>query len=278
MKCRVLKNGNAYITQKYSSKHKAIDMVALINNKKTTDTVIAHSDGIVIALRKNQKNKKGSTGMDSYGNYVQIKHNNGYTTFYAHLSKVYVKVGQTVKKGEAIGFMGNSGNSYGAHLHFELRKNELYSSLINPTNYINSDFIKDKKNRNVFYRVYSNVEKKWFGIAKNGNTAGNLKSNIGGIQIRTENGGDTQYRAHILNGDWLPVVKKWDNTNQGYAGIKGKKIDCITIWSEKGKLSYRVHLKNGKWLPWVSKYGINKYDEYAGIYGKEIDGIQIKLK
>jgi hypothetical protein len=41
---------------------------------------------------------------------------------------------------------------------------------------------------------------------------------------------------------------------------------------------YRVHLKNGNWLPWVYKYGTSKYDEYAGMYGKAIDGVQIKYK
>lgn len=277
MKCRVLKNGNAYITQNYSSKHKAVDLVAYINNKKTTDTVVAHTEGKVIALEKNKKNDKGATGVNSYGNYVQIEHSNGYTTFYAHLSKVYVKLGQTVKKGEAIGYMGDTGNSYGTHIHFEIRKNKTYSSLINPINYLNND-IPNYNNRSVSYRVYSNNKKKWLDIVNDGTTAGNLNDLIGGIQIKTKYGGDTKYRAHIKNGKWLPVVEKWDNTNEGYIGIKGKNIDAFTIWSENGNISYRAHIKNGKWLPWVTKYGINKEDEYAGIYGKEIDGIQIKIK
>lgn len=60
----------------------------------------------------------------SYGNYCIINHGNGYATLYAHQSRLpLVKVGDTVSKGQVIGYVGNTGNSYGAHLHFELRVN-----------------------------------------------------------------------------------------------------------------------------------------------------------
>ena len=140
MECRILECKNCTITQGYNAKsHIANDMVARINGKNTTDYITAHSDGKVIARQTGRKNAKGSTGMASYGNYVQIQHSNGYTTFYAHLSSVSVKVGQTVKKGQRIGYMGDSGNAYGAHLHFEVRKNSTYASCINPSSYVNAD-------------------------------------------------------------------------------------------------------------------------------------------
>lgn len=60
----------------------------------------------------------------SYGNYCIISHGSGYATLYAHQSQLpLVKVGDTVEKGQVIGYVGNTGNSYGAHLHFELRVN-----------------------------------------------------------------------------------------------------------------------------------------------------------
>ncbi len=60
----------------------------------------------------------------SYGNYCIINHGNGYATLYAHQMQLpLVKVGDTVSKGQAIGYVGNTGNSFGAHLHFELRVN-----------------------------------------------------------------------------------------------------------------------------------------------------------
>lgn len=56
-----------------------------------------------------------------YGNVVQIDHGNGYVTVYAHLSSILVSQCQTVGQGAVIGLSGNTGNSFGAHLHFEVR-------------------------------------------------------------------------------------------------------------------------------------------------------------
>jgi murein DD-endopeptidase MepM/ murein hydrolase activator NlpD len=56
-----------------------------------------------------------------YGNVVQIDHGNGYVTVYAHLSQINVSQCQSVGQGTLIGYSGNTGNSFGAHLHFEIR-------------------------------------------------------------------------------------------------------------------------------------------------------------
>lgn len=56
-----------------------------------------------------------------YGNVVQIDHGNGYVTVYAHLSTIFVTQCQTVGQGAVVGLSGNTGNSFGAHLHFEIR-------------------------------------------------------------------------------------------------------------------------------------------------------------
>jgi len=72
-----------------------------------------------------------------YGNNVLIDHGTGsngikYSTRYAHLSSLTVSAGQVVSKGQVIGYSGNTGNSYGAHLHFEIREN---GSCVNPMGY-----------------------------------------------------------------------------------------------------------------------------------------------
>lgn len=64
------------------------------------------------------------TGFDStgYGYYVKLKHIAGYYTLYGHFSMIEVASGTVVKEGDLLGFSGNTGNSTGAHLHFEVRK------------------------------------------------------------------------------------------------------------------------------------------------------------
>jgi murein DD-endopeptidase MepM/ murein hydrolase activator NlpD len=58
-----------------------------------------------------------------YGRMVEIEHSGGFTTRYAHLSKIGVKEGQAVSRGEEIGKVGSSGRSTGPHLHYEIRRN-----------------------------------------------------------------------------------------------------------------------------------------------------------
>ena len=117
------------------SLHQAIDMRALVGTP-----VLAAEDGTVeIVYHWNGKRTQGDT--NSYGNMIKIRHANwnGGTlhTLYAHLNSINVKQGQVVKTGEVIGYSGNTGNSFGAHLHFEVRwKNKR----TNPLVWLDNDF------------------------------------------------------------------------------------------------------------------------------------------
>lgn len=77
----------------------------------TGDTVVSAFDGMVRLAKV----------CYGYGNCVIVRHNNGLETVYGHLSKIEVEVGQKVKAGELIGLGGNTGRSFGDHLHWELR-------------------------------------------------------------------------------------------------------------------------------------------------------------
>jgi murein DD-endopeptidase MepM/ murein hydrolase activator NlpD len=71
-----------------------------------------------------------------YGNTIIIDHGYGYETMYGHLSRIMVKIGQTIKRGDIIGLVGSTGASVGPHLHYEISKN---GQKVNPQNYYFQD-------------------------------------------------------------------------------------------------------------------------------------------
>lgn len=103
---RVLKSKGNKVTWNYKKgTHNGIDVVG---TGSTLDYIVAHSDGTVVQARNNYKTTDTTGG--SYGNYVLIKHNNGMYTLYAHMkyNSVSVKTRQKVKKGQVLGYMGNT--------------------------------------------------------------------------------------------------------------------------------------------------------------------------
>ncbi|MEP2025857.1 MAG: M23 family metallopeptidase [Reichenbachiella sp.] len=80
--------------------------------------------------------KLARSSLGGYGRQVEIDHGYGYVTKYAHMEMFNVKKGQKVKRGECIGYVGNSGRSTAPHLHYEVRKD---GKLINPVHYFHQD-------------------------------------------------------------------------------------------------------------------------------------------
>ena len=117
--------GNTY---KDGSFHKGIDLTGNPSVNDGYDDVVAIAPGTVTGFKNTMSGTTSNTGTLGMGNYVIIDHGNGYKTRYQHMKKgsVTVKKGDKVVKGQIIGHIGNTGNSTGRHLHFDISKNGVY--------------------------------------------------------------------------------------------------------------------------------------------------------
>ena len=106
----------------YGGYHRGIDIASTGGRSIYGAPIVAADSGKVIKAGWN----------NSYGNCVYIDHGGGYVTRYAHASSLAVTQGQTVTKGQTIAYVGNTGDSFGAHLHFEVILN---GTLKNPMSY-----------------------------------------------------------------------------------------------------------------------------------------------
>ena len=107
--------------------HSGIDFSAQMGTE-----AYATGDGIVANVEN---------GHWGYGNMVTIDHGFGYKTRYAHLQKAAVRKGQKVKRGQLIGYIGNTGKTTGVHLHYEVLKNDVQ---IDPINFFYNDLTPDE--------------------------------------------------------------------------------------------------------------------------------------
>ncbi len=110
----------------WAAKHSGQDFAVPVG----TDVVAVHGGTVVKA------GGNGAGDGPAYGNAVVIKHGSGTYSQYAHLSRVDVKVGQVVKTGQHIAKSGNTGNSSGPHLHFEIRTTPNYGSAVDPVAFL----------------------------------------------------------------------------------------------------------------------------------------------
>jgi len=111
--------GATRITQYFGWRHTGLDVGA-----KVGTPIYAAEDGVVEVAGWNS---------GGYGNQVVVNHGNGIKTRYAHASKLYVKAGESVQKGETIAAVGSTGRSTGPHIHFEIIKNGKFT---NPLEYV----------------------------------------------------------------------------------------------------------------------------------------------
>jgi murein DD-endopeptidase MepM/ murein hydrolase activator NlpD len=92
---------------------------------ETGTDIACFADGIITAVGESS----------SYGKYCTVTHSGGYTTLYAHCSRITVSSGMEVKGGQTIAEVGETGMATGPHLHFELHQNNTY---LNPIYYLDA--------------------------------------------------------------------------------------------------------------------------------------------
>jgi len=117
-----------YHTQRF---HEGMDFVA-----PTGTEIFATGDGTISRAGWEQ----------GYGNCVKINHGFGYETLYAHMSKIKVRIGQRIKRGDVIGLVGNTGKSTAPHLHYEVHYK---GQIMNPQNYYFLDLSPEEYDRMV---------------------------------------------------------------------------------------------------------------------------------
>lgn len=116
-----------YKTTKF---HAGMDFSAPVGTE-----IYATGDGTVM---------RADSDASGYGNHVRINHGYGYVTLYGHMNKIKVRPGQKVKRGDVIGYVGNTGKSVGPHLHYEVHKN---GQPINPVNFYYNDLSPEEYER-----------------------------------------------------------------------------------------------------------------------------------
>ena len=158
--------------------HKGLDIKVY-----TGDTIYAAFDGKARIVRYDR---------GGYGKYIVLRHDNGLETIYGHLSKHLIKVDDEIKAGDPIGLGGNTGHSFGSHLHFETR---LLGVAINPEemfDFVNQDVTGD-------YYVFHKNGKNQYG-------SGSMMASNNRQGSRNVTGGSRYYK--VKKGDSLYVIAR----------------------------------------------------------------------
>lgn len=196
--------------KRWGQNHNGVDI-----SLKTGDSVKVAWSGVIVSSEFNR---------GGYGNLVIVKHDNGLETYYAHLSKLLVSTGMIVKSGDIIGLGGNTGKSFGSHLHFEIR----YSgTILNPESIINF-YAGCVRDINVFIPCKEVIKNKPLEISDDfmpeefvSGVALPLKSIVNNVKVITKR----EYYK-VCGGDnyWLISKKKGVNINKLLELNKSKKV------------------------------------------------------
>lgn len=243
---RVIENSPNRITQHYKKGvHNGVDLGW--STDENANRVYSNCVGTVYATLDNIPH--GSEQGGGWGNYVLIKHPNGYFSRYAHLqSGLPVKKGDNVTAETVIGIMGNSGRSTGRHLHFEVATGVSTSTRINPEPYLTKFIYEDDILR---YRVHLEGIG-WQEWKLNGEMAGttNESRRMEALQINAPF--EVQAKAHLEGIGWVNYGVIDSSTIIGTTG-ESRRLECLCL---KGNFKYRVHIQDVGWSSWTNADGI----------------------
>ena len=142
---------NEIITNEYNPNHKAIDIVA--SDRRETNIIALESGTVTTVINNVKGTNHKSQGLDTYGNYIKIKQDNGKTALYAHMKYGSIKVnkGQYIEKGTVIGTIGETGNAYGKHLHLEIQtsNNIKENPIISLNTQVDNPSVTEKQTKNI---------------------------------------------------------------------------------------------------------------------------------
>lgn len=200
------------ITQEYSAEHKAIDIAA-----SSGSPVYAAEDGTVSYVQI-WDGSYDTTGMMSYGHMVEVRHADGNTTLYAHLSEINVQQGEKVVRGQRIGRVGSTGNATGPHLHFEVITSE---GKADPAEYLWTmpgewimGYAADTE-AGISPTAVGDAGKSvihFYSLAKETTTT--VTGSLGHLPTKTIKSGSTEYPAYCLEKDkliWDNIDFKWSS-------------------------------------------------------------------
>ena len=202
LKCSVLKSGLCEITQGFVNGHRGLD---LVGPNYTLDDIVSYANGTVNMVTNGYGNGHGEGVNWAYGNFVKIINDDGTVCLYAHMEYTSVKVGQRVSKGQVIGRMGNSGNSFGGHLHWEFWSCNDYYKNIDPSPYLSPkeivlpEAVERDKNKRQFQVDYNDNLRVRTEPSLNSEVVGILNAGIYDFTEEKENDG---FRWVKLNEYW----------------------------------------------------------------------------
>lgn len=228
-----------------SNNHSGMDISCAPSNQHN---VIATLNGTVEMVVNSYS--EGRNQAAGYGNYVKIKHDNGDSTIYGHmyLNSIKVSIGDQVKQGQVLGKMGNSGNSTGTHLHFEIRSG---GSPVDPANYISLDNPRPESSRVNYVGGTSNKQSVCLTLKANGFSTNGTIALMTNIYYESS----FDYTSYTANDNGGPSYGLCQWHNERYTNLQNSYPNNYN--TIEGQIQYLIYeLENG----------------YSGLYNNLLDG------